>query len=44
MGSKLTILFSGMIAADPFQGGATWAMLQCSVFNTSAMKSILSSR
>lgn len=28
MGSKLTILFSGMIAADPFQGGATWAVLQ----------------
>lgn len=25
---KLTILFSGMIAADPFQGGATWAVLQ----------------
>ena len=27
-GGKLTILFSGMIAADPFQGGATWAVLQ----------------
>jgi hypothetical protein len=26
--SKLTILFSGMIAADPWQGGATWAVLQ----------------
>jgi hypothetical protein len=25
---KLTILFSGMIAADPHQGGATWAVLQ----------------
>jgi hypothetical protein len=25
---KLTILFSGMIAADPFQGGATWAVMQ----------------
>src|SRR5437763_5083370 len=25
---RLTILFSGMIAADPFQGGATWAVLQ----------------
>jgi hypothetical protein len=25
---KLTILFSGMIAADPWQGGATWAVLQ----------------
>jgi hypothetical protein len=24
----LTILFSGMIAADPHQGGATWAVLQ----------------
>src|SRR3954467_5730234 len=24
----LTILFSGMIAADPWQGGATWAVLQ----------------
>lgn len=28
MGSKLTILLSGMVAADPFQGGATWAVLQ----------------
>ena len=28
MAEKLTILFSGMIAADPFQGGATWAVLQ----------------
>jgi len=26
--SKLTILVSGMIAADPHQGGATWAVLQ----------------
>ena len=26
--TKLTILFSGMIAADPYQGGATWAVLQ----------------
>src|SRR5215208_1980061 len=26
--SKLKILFSGMIAADPHQGGATWAVLQ----------------
>jgi hypothetical protein len=26
--SRLTILFSGMIAAVPFQGGATWAVLQ----------------
>jgi len=25
---RLTILFSGMIAADPFQGGAIWAVLQ----------------
>jgi hypothetical protein len=25
---KLTILFTGMIAADPAQGGATWAVLQ----------------
>jgi hypothetical protein len=25
---KLTILFSGMIASDPHQGGATWAVLQ----------------
>ncbi|HEY8666643.1 MAG TPA: hypothetical protein VIL86_08270, partial [Tepidisphaeraceae bacterium] len=25
---KLTIFFSGMIAADPHQGGATWAVLQ----------------
>src|SRR5689334_3338477 len=24
----LTILFSGMIASDPWQGGATWAVLQ----------------
>jgi hypothetical protein len=24
----LTILFSGMMAGDPFQGGATWAVLQ----------------
>jgi hypothetical protein len=28
MKTKLTILFSGMIAADPHQGGATWAVLQ----------------
>jgi hypothetical protein len=26
--NKLRILFSGMIAADPHQGGATWAVLQ----------------
>jgi hypothetical protein len=26
--SKLTILLSGMIAGDPHQGGATWAVLQ----------------
>ncbi len=26
--SRLTILLSGMIAADPYQGGATWAVLQ----------------
>ena len=26
--SPLTILLSGMIAADPYQGGATWAVLQ----------------
>jgi hypothetical protein len=25
---RLTILVSGMIAADPYQGGATWAVLQ----------------
>jgi hypothetical protein len=25
---KLTIIVSGMIAADPWQGGATWAVLQ----------------
>src|SRR4051794_28438078 len=25
---RLTVLFSGMIAADPHQGGATWAVLQ----------------
>lgn len=25
---KVAILLSGMIAADPFQGGATWAVLQ----------------
>src|SRR3954468_17510931 len=25
---SLTILFSGMIAGDPWQGGATWAVLQ----------------
>ena len=28
MNDQLTILVSGMIAADPFQGGATWAVLQ----------------
>ena len=28
MAQKLTILLSGMIAADPHQGGATWAVLQ----------------
>jgi hypothetical protein len=27
-GPKKTIVFSGMIAADPGQGGATWAVLQ----------------
>ncbi|MBI3943417.1 MAG: hypothetical protein HY326_10430 [Chloroflexi bacterium] len=27
-GKKLTILLSGMIAATPYQGGATWAVLQ----------------
>src|SRR5690349_16191572 len=26
--ARLTILVSGMIAADPHQGGATWAVLQ----------------
>ena len=26
--TKRTIIFSGMIAADPYQGGATWAVLQ----------------
>jgi len=26
--TKLNIVVSGMIAADPFQGGATWAVLQ----------------
>src|SRR5258706_31107 len=26
--TKLTILLSGMIAGDPHQGGATWAVLQ----------------
>src|SRR3954465_16085957 len=26
--TKLKIVFSGMIAADPHQGGATWAVLQ----------------
>jgi hypothetical protein len=25
---RLTILLSGMMAADPHQGGATWAVLQ----------------
>jgi hypothetical protein len=28
MAPRLTILLSGMIAADPHQGGATWAVLQ----------------
>lgn len=28
MPSKLSIVFCGMIAADPFQGGAIWAVLQ----------------
>ena len=28
MPDRLTILLSGMIAADPYQGGATWAVLQ----------------
>ena len=28
MSAKLTIVFSGMVAADPHQGGATWAILQ----------------
>jgi hypothetical protein len=28
MSSPITILVSGMIAADPWQGGATWAVLQ----------------
>ena len=28
MSRPLTILFSGMIAGDPRQGGATWAVLQ----------------
>ncbi|HZN65828.1 MAG TPA: hypothetical protein VFB66_11080 [Tepidisphaeraceae bacterium] len=28
MSRRLNILFSGMIAADPHQGGATWAVLQ----------------
>ena len=27
-GTNLTILFSGMLAGDPWQGGATWAVLQ----------------
>jgi hypothetical protein len=26
--SRLTILLSGMLAGDPYQGGATWAVLQ----------------
>jgi hypothetical protein len=25
---RLTILFSGMVAGDPYQGGATWSVLQ----------------
>jgi hypothetical protein len=28
MAPRLTILLSGMVAADPHQGGATWAVLQ----------------
>jgi len=28
MSKRLTVLLSGMIAADPHQGGATWAVLQ----------------
>src|SRR5439155_12591181 len=28
LSTRLTILVSGMIAADPHQGGATWAVLQ----------------
>src|SRR5687768_15295418 len=28
MSRPLSILFSGMIASDPWQGGATWAVLQ----------------
>src|SRR5262245_44629309 len=28
MSRKVTILMSGMIAADPWHGGATWAVLQ----------------
>ena len=28
MPDRLTILLSGMIAAHPVQGGATWAVLQ----------------
>ena len=28
MKQRLRILFSGMIAADPFQGGATWAVMR----------------
>jgi hypothetical protein len=28
MGDRLRILFSGMVAGDPRQGGATWAVLQ----------------
>ena len=26
--SRLTIVVAGMIAGDPYQGGATWAVLQ----------------
>ena len=26
--TRLNIVVSGMIAADPYQGGATWAVLQ----------------
>lgn len=27
-GERLTILFSGMVAGDPYQGGASWSILQ----------------
>src|SRR3954449_4302345 len=28
MAGRLRVVFSGMVAADPHQGGATWAVLQ----------------